>query len=77
MRLGPFLDEIAGLARQLAVQDSSSGNIDLGLILGIDSVKMRRRMVALIHVDGDPVKLANARHRHALEQRVSIDYKAR
>jgi len=61
----PLLDVGQCSAREAAV-DAAGCNLDGDLILAIDGVKVRRRVIAVLHGDHDPKEAADFRHRASL-----------
>lgn len=58
----PLLDEACGRARKAAAKERAVVDPHLSLILAIDGVDMRRPVVTEVHVDHNPVELAQPRH---------------
>lgn len=62
MKHTPLLNEASCCSGKLSSEQRSVVDPHEGFVFGIDGVEMRRVVVAEVHVDHDPVELAEARH---------------
>ncbi len=61
MLVRPLGHETAGAAGKVAVEQVTCGDVHLRLVLAIAGVEVRRPVVLVVEVDGDPVEEAQAR----------------
>jgi len=59
---GPFKNERQCATRNLSFGYPESFDVDFHGVVCVVSMKMRRRMIVIIHSNGDPEKLADRRH---------------
>lgn len=62
MQVGPLLNEPRGAWRKPAVEDRSRCDHDLSLMLAMNRVEVRRRVVVVVHRDNDAVESRDPRH---------------
>ncbi len=68
MRACPFADEAQSARRQRPVEDADGFKLDLGEMLPVLSVEVRRGMVGSIHPDHDPVEGGETGHEAIVEE---------
>lgn len=61
MLVRPFGHETASAAGKVAVEQVTCGDVHLRLVLAVAGVEVRRPVVLVVEVDGDPVEEAQAR----------------
>jgi hypothetical protein len=69
MKNGPFQCHRQSAAGKKSTPDIQCPNIYLGLIPTIESMKMRRRVVIMIHPDNDTEKYTYSRHMNDITNR--------
>lgn len=62
MLTAPFSDDAVGLLRKPPFNDVSRRKRNQSLLALIFCMEVRRRMVVVIHADGDPEECRNDRH---------------
>jgi hypothetical protein len=62
MEKSPFVHQFESLSRKGPLIQVSGLDLDQGLVSGIDGMKMRRGVIAMIKPDDDSVKPTDLRH---------------
>ena len=62
VKVQPLVDEAPSRPGEVATKERSVIDAHQCLVLAVDGVEVRRSMVLPVHVDHDPVELAEPRH---------------
>src|SRR5438445_11811902 len=63
---GPIPDKSPCPAREVSSHESRRSDLDLGLVLAINGVEVRRCVVPVVQIDGYAVELTDTRHNGSL-----------